>query len=98
MDPEQHRRWSESRAHLRDARASMRAGQLDDALAAYTHAHDLGDDNVICHARGHWGRARVELRQRMIHDASIDAFFAIVAILVSPLRRLRGVRGPGFAK
>jgi hypothetical protein len=98
MESDQHRRWLESRAHLRDARVAMRAGRIDDALAAYTRAHDLADDHVKCHARAHLGRARVEIRQRKFHDASIDAFFAIVAIVVSPFRRLRGIRGPGFAK
>lgn len=98
MEAEQRQRWSESRAHLRDAAVAMSAGRLDDAFASYTRGHDLGDDNVMCHARGHFGRARVEIHQRKFHDASIDAFFTIAAVLVSPFRRLRGVRGAGFAK
>ena len=63
-----------------------------------TRAHDLGDDNVRCHALGHIGRARVEIRQRKFHDASIDGFFATMALVISPFRRMRGIRGRGFAK
>lgn len=97
MEPEQQRRWSESRARLRDARVAMKAGRLDEAFACYTEAHNLGDDNVRCHARGHLGRAHVEMRRGQIRDASIDTFWATTAVMVSTIRRMLGRRGAGIA-
>ncbi len=76
----------------------MRAGRLDEAFAFYTQAHNLGDDNVRCHARGHLGRARIELRRGRIRDASIDTFWASTAVMVSTVRRMLGRRGAGIAK
>ena len=97
MESEQRQRWSKSRASLRDAKAATKAGRLDDAFACYTQAHDLGDDNVRCHARGHLGRARIEIRQGKIRAASIDTFWATTAVLVSTIRRMLGRRGAGIA-
>ncbi len=98
MESEQQQRWSESRARLRDARAAMTAGRLDDAFSLYTQAHNLGDDNVRCHARGHLGRAHIELRQGKFRDASIDTFWASTAVMVSSIRRMLGRRGAGIAQ
>jgi len=97
MELEQKQRWSESRACLRDARMALKAGRLDDAFAFYTQAHNLGDDNVRCHARGHLGRALIELRRGQIRDASIDTFWASTAVMVSTMRRMLGRRGAGIA-
>lgn len=93
---EQRRRWHQSRERLREARAALAAGRNDQALALFTQAHDLGDDHALCHARAHLGRARVEIALGRRHEAAVDAMFAALAALVSPLRRLRGVRGRGF--
>ncbi len=90
------RRWDDSRRHLREAGSALKAGRLAEAFALFTRAHDLGDDHVLCHMRGHLGRARVEMRKGDVRDAAVDAFFALVAIVVSPARRLRGARGRGF--
>jgi len=92
------RRLAESRATLREARDALRAGRLNAAFRLFTEAHDLGDDNVLCHIRGHWGRARVELRAGKARDALLDIFFCFAAVLVSPFRRLRAVRGRGFGR
>jgi hypothetical protein len=97
MEPEQQQRWSESRARLRDARMATKAGRLDDAFSFYTRAHNLGDDNVRCHVRGHLGRARIELRRGQIRAASIDTFWASTAVMVSTIRRMLGRRGAGIA-
>lgn len=93
---EQRRRWAQSRQALREARAALRAGRNDQALGLFTQAHDLGDDHALCHARAHLGRARVEMAAGRRREAAVDALFAALAALVSPLRRLRGVRGRGF--
>jgi hypothetical protein len=95
-DPRQ--RWIESRALLKQASDALRDGRLDVAYQLFTKAHDLGDDDVVCHSRGHWGRARIELRTGEKRAAMLDAFFASVAVLFSPIRRLRGVRGSGFGE
>jgi hypothetical protein len=81
---------------LRQASDALKAGRVDEAFQHFTKAHDLGDDNVACHSRGHWGRARVELRAGKLRAALLDSFFASAAVFVSPFRRLRGVRGRGF--
>jgi hypothetical protein len=96
MEFEQLERWSESRARLREARIARKTGYLDDALRLYTQAHNLGDDNVRCHLRGHLGRAGIELRQGKFRDASIDMFWASTAVLVSTIRRKLGRRGAGI--
>lgn len=83
--------------HLRRAKSALKAGRFDEALGLFTKAHDLGDDNILCHVRGHLGRARIETRKGKLRDAALDAFFAMIAVLVSPARRLRGARGRGFA-
>jgi hypothetical protein len=90
------RRWSESRALLKQASNALKAGRVDEALRLFTKAHDLGDDNAICHARGHWGRAHIELRAGKLRAALLDAFFGALALVVSPIRRLSGARGRGF--
>ncbi len=97
MDSEHQQRWSESRARLREARIARQTGYLDDALRLYTQAHNLGDDNVRCHIRGHLGRAGIELRQGKFRDASIDTFWASTAAMVSTIRRKLGRRGAGIA-
>ena len=97
MEPEQEQRWSESRAHLREARIARKTGYLDDALRLYTQAHNLGDDHVRCHMRGHLGRAGIELRRGKYRDASIDTFWASTAVMVSTIRRMLGRRGAGIA-
>lgn len=95
---EKRRRWDESRRQLRAAGRLLKAGRFDEAFGLFTQAHDLGDDNVLCHMRGHLGRALIEMRMGKMRDASIDSCFALGAVVVSPLRRLRGVRGFGFAR
>jgi hypothetical protein len=97
MGSEQLQRWAESRACLRDALIARKTGYLDDALRLYTQAHNLGDDHVRCHLRGHLGRARVELRKGQFRDASIDTFWASTAVMVSTIRRMLGRRGAGIA-
>jgi hypothetical protein len=97
MHSDQQQRWTDSRAHLRDACIARRTGYLDDALRLYTQAHNLGDDHVRCHMRGHLGRAGIELRQGKYRDASIDTFWASTAVMVSTIRRLLGRRGAGIA-
>jgi hypothetical protein len=97
MEAEQEQRWAESRVWLREARAARKAGRLDEAFASYTRAHNLGDDNVRCHARGHLGRAWIEIRRGQIRDASIDTFWASTALMVSTIRRMLGRRGAGIA-
>ena len=89
-------RWDQSRMNLRQAGIALKAGRVDHAFALFTRGHDLGDDNLLCHMRGHLGRARIELRKRNVRDAFLDAFFALAAIVVSPARRLKGARGRGF--
>ena len=98
MESEQQRRWSESRARLRDARMAMADGRFDDAFSLYTQAHNLGDDNVRCHMRGHLGRARIEVLRGQLRDASIDTFWASTALMVSTLRRFLGRRGAGITQ
>ncbi len=93
---EKRQRWNESRKRLHDASSALRAGRLDEALQLFSQAHDLGDDNVLCHTQGHLGRARVEMRKGRMRDASVDVFFGLLAVLVSSARLLRGVRGRGF--
>jgi hypothetical protein len=97
MDSEQQQRWSDSRARLHQARMARRAGRLDEAFAFYTQAHNLGDDHVRCHIRGHLGRARIELRRGDFRDASIDTFWASTAVMISTIRRILGRRGAGIA-
>jgi hypothetical protein len=97
MELEQEQRWTESRARLREARSARKSGYLDDALRLYTQAHNLGDDHVRCHMRGHLGRAGIELRQGKYRDASIDTFWASTAVMVSTIRRMLGRRGAGIA-
>ena len=97
MDSAQQHRWSRSRACFRDARAAWRAGNLDTAYALFTEAHNLGDDNVRCHIRGHLGRAAVEVRRGQLREAVIDTFWASTAIMVSTIRRKLGRRGAGIA-
>ena len=89
-------RLTESRALLKEASGALKTERLDKAFRFFTDAHDLGDDDVVCHVRGHWGRAQVEWRQRNLRAALLDCFFGSLALLVSPVRRLRGVRGRGF--
>ena len=98
MELEQQQRWSESRARLREARIARKTYYLDDALRLYTEAHNLGDDNVRCHVRGHLGRAGIELRQGNYRAASIDTFWASTAVMVSTIRRILGRRCAGIAK
>ena len=98
MDSAQPQRWEQSRARLRDALAARKAGRLDDAFALYTQAHNLGDDNFRCHARGHLGRALIELRRGQLREASIDTFWATTAVMVSTIRRMLGRRGAGIAQ
>lgn len=90
------RRWSQSRAYLREAHTALDEGRTHEALRLFTQAHDLGGDNTICHARGHFGRMRVELQTGKLRDALLDGFFGLAAVLISPIRRWRGVRGRGF--
>jgi hypothetical protein len=97
MESERQQRWAESRACLRDALIARKTGYLDDALRLYTQAHNLGDDQVRCHLRGHVGRAGIELRQGKYRDASIDTFWASTAVMVSTIRRMLGRRGAGIA-
>jgi uncharacterized protein DUF3703 len=89
-------RWDESRKHLQAARAALSAGRIDEAIRLFKRGHDLGDDNVLCHARGHYGLARAEVKRGRLREAAIDVMFALAAVLVSPLRRFKGVRGPGL--
>lgn len=93
---EQRSRWNHSRESLRSAQAAFKAGKIDESLRWFTQAHDLGDDHAWCHAQAHFGRARIEMRQGRRHDARVDFMFGMLAALFSPLRRLRGVRGPGY--
>jgi hypothetical protein len=90
------RRWQSSQAKLRTAREALDAGHLDEALELYSQAHNLGDDNLLCHVRGHFGRARILLRQRKFRYAGVDGFFGIFAVIVSPVRLWRRRRGPGI--
>jgi uncharacterized protein DUF3703 len=90
------RRWDESRKHLQAARAALSASRFDEAIRLFKRGHDLGDDNVLCHARGHLGLARVAVRRGRLRAAAIDVMFALAAVVSSPLRRFKGVRGPGF--
>lgn len=93
---EMRRRWQESRTSLREAGSALAAGRLDEAFGLFTRGHDLGDDNIRCHVRGHLGRARIEMRRGQLQDASLDAYFALIAIFVSPARRFRKLRSTGF--
>jgi hypothetical protein len=93
---DQQRRWVESRALSEKAFEALNVGRVDEALHLFTKAHDLGDDNVLCHVRGHLGRARVEFQMGNGRTALVDVFFALAAVVVSPVRRARGVRGRGF--
>jgi hypothetical protein len=90
------RRWDESRKYLRAARVALGTGRIDEAIKLFRQGHDLGDDNILCHARSHLGLARVEVKRGRLREAAIDVMFALAAVLVSPLRRFKGVRGPGF--
>src|SRR6516162_2221687 len=89
-------RWNISRRYLRGAWVAFKAGDLERSLCLFTQAHDLGDDNTSCHGRAHLGRALIELRQHRVHDAAVDLMLAMLAVLSSPPRRLRGVRGSGY--
>jgi hypothetical protein len=90
------RRWQSSRDALGLAHDALEAGRVDEALELYSLAHDLGDDNLVCHVRGHFGRARILFRQEKFRDAGIDAFFGVFAVVVSPMRLWRKRRGPGI--
>jgi hypothetical protein len=89
-------RWARSRVQISGGCDHRRVGRLDDAITCFRRAHDLGVDSIRLHTSAHAWLARAYAQKADWREVYLNAMFAMFAVIVTPLRNLRGQRPQGF--